>query len=138
MQVYLYSKSGHAIGLDATRRCSALAKLLQEQKCDPILCTSDFRAGAYAKEELGIKKYVSVDILSNLPNIMQRGDILIYDSDEASDFMKNHMKDFCTLIYKISDDIPLLLLTKIFLNHNQIKILKNYFFLVTMIMTTGF
>lgn len=106
MKVYLYAKSGHAIGLDATRRCSAIAKLLQEKDCDPILCTCDFRAGAYAKEELGIKKYVSVDVLSNLPNIMQRGDILIYDSDEASDFMQTHMKDFCTLLYKIPEDIP--------------------------------
>jgi len=106
MKVYLYAKSGHAIGLDATRRCSAIAKLLQEKNCDPILCTCDFRAGAYAKEQLGIKKYVSVDILSNLPNIMERGDILIYDTDEASDFMETHMEDFCTLLYKIPDDIP--------------------------------
>ena len=128
MQVYLYSKSGHAIGLDATRRCSALAKLLQEQKCDPILCTSDFRAGAYAKEELGIKKYVSVDILSNLPNIMQRGDILIYDSDEASDFMENHMKDFCTLIYKISDDIPLTIVDKDFFKPQSNQNIEKLFF----------
>jgi len=104
MQVYIYAKSGHSLGLDATRRCASIAALLQE--FDPILCTSDFRAGAYAKEYLGVKKYVSVDVLSNLPNIMQRGDILIYDSDEASDFMEKHMREFCSLLYKIGTDIP--------------------------------
>lgn len=104
MQVYLYAKSGHNIGLDATRRCATVATILQE--FDPILCTSDFRAGAYAKEHLNIKKYVSVDVLSNLPNIMQRGDILIYESDEADDFMESHMREFCSLMFKIGKDIP--------------------------------
>lgn len=112
MKIYLYAKSGHAIGLDATRRCSAISKLVKEH--DPILCTCDFRAGAYAKEELGIKKYVSVDVLSNLPNIMQRGDILIYDSDEASEFMQEHMKEFCTLLYKFPEDIPNTIIDKEF------------------------
>ena len=105
MQLYFYAKSGHSLGLDAVRRCACVAALLQE--FDPILCTSDFRAGAYAKEYLGVKKYVSVDVLSNLPNIMQRGDILIYDSDEASDFMEKHMREFCSILYKIGTDIPL-------------------------------
>ncbi|XPV68742.1 MAG: hypothetical protein ACNI25_15765 [Halarcobacter sp.] len=112
MKIYLYAKSGHAIGLDATRRCSAFSKFIKEY--DPILCTCDFRAGAYAKEVLGIKKYVSVDILSNLPNIMQRGDILIYDSDEASEFMQEHMKEFCTLLYKFPEDIPYTLIDEEF------------------------
>lgn len=112
MKVYLYAKSGHALGLDATRRCAAITKLLQEKDCDPILCTCDFRAGAYAKSVLGIKKYVSVDVLSNLPNIMQRGDILIFDSDEASDFTQGHMKGFCTLLYKIPEDIPSTIIDK--------------------------
>lgn len=126
MKIYLYAKSGHAIGLDATRRCSAFAKLLKEY--DPILCTCDFRAGAYAKEELGIKKYVSVDILSNLPNIMQRGDILIYDSDEASDFMKDHMKDFCTLLYKFPEDIPNTLVDKEFFYPQSNQNIEKLFF----------
>lgn len=104
MQLYFYAKSGHSIGLDAVRRCASVASQLQE--FDPILCTTDFRAGAYGKEHLGIKKYVSVDVLSNLPNIMQRGDILIYDSNEASEFMEKHMRDFCSLLYKIGTDIP--------------------------------
>ncbi|ADG94674.1 conserved hypothetical protein [Arcobacter nitrofigilis DSM 7299] len=104
MKIYIYAKSGHAIGLEATRTCSAIASKLKEY--DPILCTCDFRAGAYAKEELGIKKYVSVDLLTNLPNIMQRGDILIFDSDETTDVMEKHMKDFCSLLYKVGEDTP--------------------------------
>lgn len=104
MQVYIYAKSGHNIGLEATRRCAAIASQLKE--FDPILCTCDFRAGAYAKDELGIKKYVSVDVLTNLPNMMKRDDILIFDSDETTKFMENHMKDFCSLLYKVGVDIP--------------------------------
>lgn len=119
MKVYLYAKSGHAIGLDATRRCSAITKLLQDNGCDPILCTCDFRAGAYAKSILGIKKYVSVDVLSNLPNIMQRGDILIFDSDEASDFTQGHMKGFCTFLYKIPEDIPNTIIDKSLFNKKK-------------------
>ncbi|WP_419771119.1 MAG: hypothetical protein ACNI3C_04835 [Candidatus Marinarcus sp.] len=128
MKLYLYSKSGHSIGLDATRRCAAVASLLEE--FDPILCTSDFRAGAYAKEELGIKKYVSVDLLSNLPNMMQRGDILIYDSDETNDVMEKHMRDFCSLLYKIGEDIPKTFVNNRLLNANTsvTKYEKAFFF----------
>ncbi|WP_375724987.1 hypothetical protein LXN10_06085 [Arcobacter sp. KX21116] len=104
MKIYIYAKSGHSIGLEDTRTCCAIAAKLKE--FDPILCTCDFRAGVYAKEELGIKKYVSVDILTNLPNIMERGDILIFDSDETTDIMEKHMKDFCSLLYKVGVDTP--------------------------------
>lgn len=104
MQVYIYAKSGHAIGLEATRRCASIAHKLKD--FDPILATCDFRAGAYAKSELGVKKYVNVDLLTNLPNMMQRGDILIFDTDESTEFMESHMKEFCSLVYKIETDIP--------------------------------
>jgi len=103
MQVYLYSKSGHAIGLEATKRCAAIANKLKE--FDPILCTSDFRAGAFAKDLLGIKKYVNIDVVRNLYNIMEKRDILIYDTDETNEFMKNDMKEFCTLLYSVQNDI---------------------------------
>jgi len=104
MKVYIYAKSGHNIGLEAVRRCASIYSKLK--KFDPILCTCDFRAGAYAKDELGIKKYVSVDVLTNLPNMMKRGDILIFDSDETTQFMEEHMNDFCSLLYKVGTDIP--------------------------------
>jgi len=127
MQVYIYAKSGHNIGLEATRRCAAVASILKE--FDPILCTCDFRAGVYAKEELGIKKYVSVDVLTNLPNMMKRGDILIFDSDETTEFLETHMKDFCSLLYKIGDDIPDFIIdTSLFVKNESPKLEKTFFF----------
>ena len=95
MKVYLYAKSGHAIGLEATKKCAVIANILKE--FDPILCTSDFRAGAFAKENLGIKKYVNIDVMRNLTNIMQRNDILFYISDEANEKMKKDGEDLCSL-----------------------------------------
>ncbi|MDD2886813.1 MAG: hypothetical protein PHY66_03350 [Aliarcobacter sp.] len=103
MQVYLYAKSGHTIGLDATKRCSAIANALKE--FDPILCTSDFRAGAFAKDNLGVKKYVNIDVVRNLHNIMQRRDILIYDTPEANEEMKKDMKEFCSLLYGVGEEL---------------------------------
>jgi len=103
MQVYLYTKSGHAIGLEATKRCATIANALKE--FEPILCTSDFRAGAFAKDLLGVKKYVNIDVVRNLYNIMEKRDILIYDTDETNEFMHNDMKEFCTLLYSVQNDI---------------------------------
>jgi hypothetical protein len=103
MEVYLYSKSGHAIGLEATKRCATIANALKE--FDPVLCTSDFRAGAFAKDLLGIKKYVNIDVVRNLYNIMEKRDILFFDTDETNDFMKSDMKEFCTLLYSVNDEM---------------------------------
>lgn len=127
MNIYLYAKSGHSIGLEATRICAAIANEFKE--FDPILCTCDFRAGAYAKEELGIKKYVSVDVLSNLPNMLKRGDILIYHTDEASNFMENHMEDFCTHLYKITKEIPSAFINKdLFTKQDKPNIEQAFYF----------
>lgn len=103
MQVYLYAKSGHTIGLDATKRCAAIANALKE--FEPVLCTSDFRAGAFAKDNLGVKKYVNIDVVRNLHNIMHRRDILIYDTPEVNEEMKKDMKEFCTFLYEIGVEI---------------------------------
>ena len=103
MQLYFYAKSGHTVGLEETKRCAAIANLLKE--FNPILCTSDFRAGAFAKDNFGIKKYVNIDVVRNLHNIMQRGDILIYDTPEVTSEMKEDMKDFCSLLYGINDEL---------------------------------
>jgi hypothetical protein len=103
MQVYLYAKSGHTVGLDATKRCAAIANALKE--FEPILCTSDFRAGAFAKDNLGVKKYVNIDVIRNFHNIMQRKDILIYETSEANEHMKEEMKEFCTLLYEIGVEL---------------------------------
>ncbi|QOG12320.1 hypothetical protein [Arcobacter sp. FWKO B] len=104
MNLYLYAKSGHNQDLDRVRRASVVSKILKE--FEPILCTCDFRAGMYAKNELGVKEAASVDVITNLPHMMERGDILIYDTDEVSDFTKEHMKEFCSYLYEFGVDIP--------------------------------
>lgn len=103
MQLYFYAKSGHTVGLEETKRCSAIANQLKE--FNPILCTSDFRAGAFAKDNFGIKKYVNIDVVRNLHNIMQKGDILIYDTPEVNEVMKEEMKEYCSLLYGINDEL---------------------------------
>lgn len=103
MQLYFYAKSGHTVGLEETKRCAAIANLLKE--FNPILCTSDFRAGAFAKDNFGIKKYVNIDVVRNLHNIMQKGDILIYETPEVNETMKEEMKEYCSLLYGINDEL---------------------------------
>ncbi len=103
MQLYFYAKSGHTVGLEETKRCVAIANQLKE--FNPILCTSDFRAGAFAKDNFAIKKYVNIDVVRNLHNIMQKGDILIYETPEVNENMKEEMKEYCSLVYGINDEL---------------------------------
>ena len=127
MQVYLYAKSGHTVGLEATKRCSAIVNVLKE--FDPILCTSDFRAGAFAKDLLGVRRYVNIDVVRNLHNIMQKRDILIYDTPEANDDMKKDMKEFCTLLYGIDNEIEGIVVdTSIYTKQENPKLEKTIFF----------
>ena len=127
MQVYLYAKSGHTIGLEATKRCAAIANFLKE--FDPILCTSDFRAGAFAKDLLGVRRYVNIDVVRNLHNIMQKRDILIYDTPEANDDMKKDMKEFYTLLYGIDSEIEGIVVdTSIYTKQENPKLEKTIFF----------
>jgi len=102
MNVYLYSKSGHTIGLEATKRCASVAHYLKD--FDPILCTSDFRAGAFAKDLLEVKKYVNIDVMRNLHNIMRKRDILIYDSPEAGEDMKKDLDNYCTIHIDLNEN----------------------------------
>ena len=127
MQVYLYAKSGHTVGLDATRRCAAIANALKE--LDPILCTSDFRAGAFAKDNLGVKKYVNIDVVRNLHNMMHRGDILIYETPEVNENMKEEMKEFCTLLYGIGEELNEIIVDEsIYIKNENPTIEKTIFF----------
>ena len=127
MKVYLYAKSGHAIGLEATKRCAAIANELKE--FEPILCTSDFRAGAFAKDLFGVKKYVNIDVVRNLYNIMEKRDILIYDTDEVNELMQKDMKEFCTKAYKIGEDIKDIVVDKsIYIKEGNPSIEKLIFF----------
>ena len=127
MQVYLYAKSGHTVGLEATKRCAAIANVLKE--FDPILCTSDFRAGAFAKDLLGVRRYVNIDVVRNLTNIMEKRDILIYDTPEANDAMRKDMKEFCTLFYGIDEEINGIIVdTSIYSKNENPSIEKTIFF----------
>ena len=127
MKIYFYAKSGHAIGLESTKKCAAIYNLLK--KFDPLLCTSDFRAGAFAKEHLGVKKYVNIDVIRNLTNIMEKNDILLYSSDEVTLEMKNGMKDFCSLVYSIDEDLGDIIVDKDLYSKNENpKLEKTLFF----------
>ena len=127
MQVYLYAKSGHTVGLEATKKCAAIANFLKE--FDPILCTSDFRAGAFAKDLLGVRRYVNIDVVRNLHNIMQKRYILIYDTPEANEAMQKDMKEFCTLVYGIDNEIEGIVVdTSIYTKQENPKLEKTIFF----------
>lgn len=118
MQLYLYAKSGHNFGLENVRRMSAVYNMLKDG--DPILCTADYRAATFAKSELGVKKGMGVDVIGNLPHVLERGDMLIYDdSKEASDTMQSHMQDFCTHLYKMGVDIPFDVVDNKFFEHSN-------------------
>jgi hypothetical protein len=104
IQTYIYTQTGHNFGLEELRRGVAIYK--QFSNIEPILATSDFRASSFAKDEMGVKKGVGVDIITALPHLMTRRDILIYGSKEASDFTKQHMKEYCTILLEMGVDIP--------------------------------
>ncbi len=104
MTLYLYARSGHNFGLENIRRCSVIYKKLAH--LDPILATADYRAASFAKSELGVKKGVGVDIIGNLPHMMRRKDILIFDSLEPSETMREYMAEFCEILLEVGVDIP--------------------------------
>ncbi|MBT7117248.1 MAG: hypothetical protein HN901_02670 [Campylobacteraceae bacterium] len=126
MKVYIYSSSGHAFGLENVRRCSAIYKQLEE--FNPTLATADYRAATFAKSELGVKVGLGVDVIGNLPHMMEKGDILVYDSDEPSETMTSYMKEYCTLLYKVGSEIPANIVDQDFFNHEEIKREKAFFF----------
>lgn len=129
MKVYIYAKGGHTFGLDAIRRCSYIAKLLDEKKCDPILCVNEFSAGAYAKKQLDIKKYITTETLNELSKVLNKGDTLIYESDETSDFIELEAKNHFSFLYKIPDDIPISITDKfLYKKHNSKKNEKLFFY----------
>jgi hypothetical protein len=127
MDIYIYTKSGHNVGLNQVRRGAVLYTQLEQKGLNPILCTSDYRASTFAKD-LGVKKGVGVDIIGNLPNIMQRTDILIFDSDEPSDTMRTFMNDYCSRLYEIGVDIPKTIVSNDFFKKGNNSIEKTFFF----------
>ena len=102
MNLYFYAKTGHRVGLDRLRRTVALMREFEEY--NPLLMVQDFRAASYAKSDLGIKRSVGIDDIRNMANICQRGDIVIFDSDEYNNLMHQDMIDFFGKFIRISDD----------------------------------
>jgi hypothetical protein len=118
MKLYIYAQSGHAFGLEKVRKAAVISKKLD--KYNPILATADYRAATYAKDNLDVKKGVGIDVLTNLPHMMNRGDFLIFDSNEASDFTKDHMKEFCSLLYQVGEDnLNSVIVDDIYKNQNR-------------------
>ena len=126
MKLYIYAQTGHNFGLENLKRCVAIHKKLNHQ--NPMLATSDFRAVTFAKEVLGVSGGVGVDIIENLPNIMQRGDSLIFDSFEPSDTLKEHMKEFCDKLFEVGIDIPYDIVDDIYFKKVPQKYEKALFF----------
>jgi len=104
MRVYYYINTGHRVGLDRLRRSAPIIKALEEMGVDITMLTNDFRAGEYAKEQFGIKKYVSVDVVRNIANIALPHDVLIFDSQEESRTMYRSMASYFHKFIRISDD----------------------------------
>ena len=77
---------------------------------------------------MGVKKGVGVDIITALPHLMTRRDILIFDSKEASNFTKEHMKDFCTILLEIGVDIPKTIVSNNFFTKKKCNIESTFFF----------
>lgn len=125
MNIYFYARTGHNIGLDALRRSVVIFNKLKQ--CNPILCTSDYRAATFARD-FGVHKGVGIDIIGNLPNLMERRDMLIFDSDEPSETMKSFMNDYCDALYEVGVDIPKTIVDDKFFEKGDQSIQKTFFF----------
>lgn len=126
MDLYIYAKSSHRDGLENVRRCSALARMLQE--FEPTLCTSDYRAASIAKDTLGIKRTMGIDAMGNLPHTMERLDMLIYDNDEVTAQMHDQMDAFCSRLYQVGENIPFDIVDEEFFEPAEILCQKGVFF----------
>ncbi len=100
MRLYFYAKTGHRVGLDRLRRIKSLIKEFEEY--EPLLMVQDFRAADYAKRELGIKRTLGIDDVRNMANVCERGDAVIFDSDEFNESMHAQMCDFFSDFVRIS------------------------------------
>ena len=82
MNIYYYVHTGHRFGLDRFRKAVSIINSLPELEI--TLLTSDYRIASSSKE-FGVKRAIGIDVLRNIPNVANHGDILIYDSDEHNE-----------------------------------------------------
>ncbi|BDY12787.1 hypothetical protein [Hydrogenimonas cancrithermarum] len=104
MKLYYYINTGHRIGLDRLRRSAPVINALSDMGIEVSMLTNDFRAGEYAKEQFGIRKYVSVDVVRNIANIATPADALVFDSEEESRAMWADMATYFRSFIRISDN----------------------------------
>ena len=103
-KIYYYIHTGHRVGLERLRRSAPVINALLKMGEEVTLLTSDFRAGEFAREQFGIRKYVSVDVPRNIANIATPADFLVYDSQEEHRAMWESMADYFRGVVRISDD----------------------------------
>ena len=99
--IYFYARTDNRKDLDRLRRSVALAKEFDEV----YFMATDFRAASYAKS-LGIKKAVGIEDFRNIAQVCERGDVLIFDSDEhlENDQVHQEMIDYFGRFIRISYD----------------------------------
>ena len=97
--IYFYARTDNRRDLDRLRRSVALAKEFDEV----YFMATDFRAASYAKS-LGIKKAVGIEDFRNISQVCQRGDVLVFDSDEhlENDHVHQEMIDYFGRFIRIS------------------------------------
>lgn len=100
-RIFYYAHTGHRIGLDRFHRAAAIINALSEYEI--TLLTSDYRIAQIA-HTYGIKRSVGIDVVRNIPQIANNGDILIFDSAEANPAMLADMQRYFSLFIRISDD----------------------------------
>ncbi len=105
MKLYYYIETGHRRGLDRLRRSAPVINVLERRGVEVTMLTDDFRAGEYAKEQFGIGKYVSVDLVRNIANIAAPADRVVIDSDSESPALLNDMADYYGRLVHIGDDL---------------------------------
>lgn len=101
MKIFYYVHTGHRIGLDRFRRATTIIRALGD--VDITLLCSDFRI-AHEARKFGVHKSVGVDLVQNIPKIAERGDAMIFDSDEANPIMLEDMRDYFSTFIRVSDD----------------------------------
>ena len=100
--IFYYVHTGHRFGLERFRRAIAIINELKGEY-NITLLTSDYRI-ASSSREYGVEKAIGLDVLRNIPNVAEHGDILIYDSTEHNDQQIVDMVDFFSTFIRISDN----------------------------------
>ncbi len=103
MTIYFYAKTDNRLGLDRLRRTAALARELQKEH-DVYFMTTEFRSATYAKRVLGIEKAVGIEDFRNIGTVCERGDVIVYDSDEHNESIHQEMIDYFGNFFRISYD----------------------------------